>query len=211
MNRDRDAAIEALAVKDRTRVERTLSALRGRGVEATFVADRAAALAIVLASLPKGGLVSHGTSATLIEIGLVDALRAPGAGVRYGNLEWQSEPDAAKRARLRARITAESDVFLGGVQAVCETGEVVCADASGSRQAGYMFGPPKVLWVAGINKLSPTLDDGLRRLREVALPLEDARVKRAGGSGSYLGKIVIYERDRPGRIRLILVGETLGF
>jgi len=203
--------LEGLAPGDRPRVERTFAALRSRGVEPIFASDRAAALAKILQMLPKGNLVSHGSSTTLIEIGLVDALKSPDAGIRYGNLEWQAEPDAAKRTRLRARLTAESDVFLGSVQAVCETGEVVSADAGGSRQAGYVFGPPKVIWVAGINKLVPTLEDGLRRLREVALPREDARMKKAGAPGSYVGKLVIYERERPGRISLVLVGETLGF
>ncbi|HYM41082.1 MAG TPA: lactate utilization protein, partial [Thermoplasmata archaeon] len=180
-------------------------------VFSVFVPDRSAALAKVLGMLPKGGLVCHGASATLQEIGLVDALTAQDSGVRYGNLEWQAEPEMAKRMRLRARLTAESDVFLGSVQAICETGEVVSADATGSRQAGYIFGPPKIIWVAGMNKLVPTLDDGIRRLREVALPQEDARMKRTGAPGSYVGKLVIYERERPGRIHLVLVGESLGF
>jgi len=203
--------LERLSPGNRARVERTFAALRQRGVEPRYVPDRKAALAQVLEMLPKGALVSHGSSTTLIEIGLVDALKTPDAGVRYGNLEWQAETDATKRARVRARLTAESDVFLGSVQAIAETGEVVSADAGGSRQAGYVYGPPKVIWVAGINKLVPTLEDGLRRLREVALPQEDARMRRAGAPGSYVGKLVIYERERPGRMTLVLVGETLGF
>jgi hypothetical protein len=88
---------------------------------------------------------------------------------------------------------------------------VIGADRGGSRQAFYIYGPPNVIWVAGLNKLVPTLDDGLRRLQEVALPLEDQRVKQTGGAGSYIGKLVIYERERPGRITLVLVGESLGF
>ncbi len=196
---------------ERTRVERTFAALQARGVEPIFVPDRAAALTKVLEMLPQHGLVSHGTSATLIEIGLVDYLRRPDCGYRYGNSAWQAEPDAAKRGRTRARITAESDAFLGGVQAICETGEVVCADATGSRQAGYVYGPPTVVWVAGVNKLVPSLEEGLRRVREVALTQEDARMKQAGAPGSYIGKLVIYERERPGRLHLVLVGERLGF
>ncbi|HII39760.1 MAG TPA: LUD domain-containing protein [Thermoplasmata archaeon] len=202
---------ERLSPSERSRIERTFAAVRARGVEPAYARDRHAALAQVLARLPKGGLVSHGSSTTLLEIGLVDALKAPDSGFRYGNLEWQAEPDAAKRARLRARVTVDSDVFLGSVQAIAETGEVVSADAGGSRQLGYLFGPPKVLWVAGINKLVPTLADGLRRLRDIALPQEDARVRKIGGPGSYVGKLVVYERERPGRIHLILVGERLGF
>ena len=88
---------------------------------------------------------------------------------------------------------------------------MIAADQGGSRQAGYVFGPPKVIWVAGTNKLVPTVEDGIRRLRDVALPREDARVKAEGGAGSYVGKLVIYERERPGRITLVLVGENLGF
>ncbi len=206
-----DEALHVLSPQDRARVELAFAALRPRGVQPFFVPDRRTALAKVLGMLPRGRLVSHGTSTTLIEIGLVDVLMRPDSGFRYGNAEWQAEPEATKRGRLRARITAESDVFLGGVQAICETGEVVCADATGSRQAGYVYGPPLVIWVSGINKLVTTLDEGLRRLRQVALPQEDARMKRTGAPGSSIGKIVIYERDRPGRIRLVLIGEKLGF
>ncbi len=180
-------------------------------MEPIFVPDRAAALVKVLEMLPKGKLISHGTSTTLIEIGLVDTLQEPRSGFRYGNAEWQAEKDADRRGRLRARITAESDVFLGSVQALCETGEAIGADASGSRQAGYVYGPSKVVWVVGMNKLVPTVEEGLRRLHEVAFPLEDARMKRTGARGSLIGKIVLYERDRPGRIQLVLVGEKLGF
>lgn len=206
-----DGDLHVLSAQDRARVELAFAALRPRGVQPVFVPDRHAALAKVLAMLPRGKLVSHGTSTTLIEIGLVDVLKRPDSGFRYGNAEWQAEPDATRRGRLRARITAESDAYLGGVQAICETGEVVCADATGSRQAGYVYGPPLVIWVSGMNKLVNTLDEGLRRLRQVALPQEDARIKRTGGPGSSIGKIVIYEHERPGRIHLVLVGEKLGF
>jgi hypothetical protein len=51
----------------------------------------------------------------------------------------------------------------------------------------------------------------LRRLHEVALALKDKRVKGLGASGSLIGKLVIYERQRPGRTTLVLVGESLGF
>src|SRR5213593_2208656 len=73
------------------------------------------------------------------------------------------------------------------------------------------LGPPHVIWVAGINKLVPNLEAGLQRVREVALPLEDQRMKRQGSPGSSIGKLVIYERERPGRITLVLAGERLGY
>ena len=203
--------LEQVGSEERARIEQTFSALARRGVRALFVADRKAALATLLQLLPRGAAVAHGSSTTLQEIGLVDYLSRPDSGYRYLNAEWLIANDAASRARLRARLSCESEYFLGSVQAVCETGEVIGADASGSRQAYYVYGPPHVIWVCGLNKLVPTLADGLRRVREVALPLEDRRIKQAGGKGSCLGKLVIYESERPDRITLILVGQSLGF
>ena len=200
-----------LPERDRPRVERTFVALRARGIEPFFVRDRHEALAKLLEMIPKGSAVAHGTSTTLVEIGFVDRMKARGSGYRYLNAEWTAENDAVKRARLRAQLSVAADYYLGSVQAICETGEAIGADAGGSRQAFYTYGPPHVIWVAGINKLVTTLADGLRRVREVALPLEDQRVRSTGGTGSHIGKLVIYERERAGRIVLILVGETLGF
>jgi len=203
--------LEGLGPDLTSRVERAFAALETRGVHSVFARDRRNALDTTLALLPKGASVAHGTSTTLIEIGIVDALRRPDSGFRYLNVEWQSESDATKRARLRARLSVESDVYLGGVQAICETGEVVGSDASGSRQAFYTYGPPRVIWVAGVNKLVPDVEAGVRRVREIALPLEDQRIRAVGGGGSFVGKLVFYERERPGRITLVLVGESLGF
>lgn len=204
-------AMSAIPPEDRARIERTFESLRRRGVEPVYVRDRGEALAAVLARIPPGSAVAHGTSTTLIEIGFVDRMKAPDSRYRYMNAEWTQEGDPAKRGRLRAQLSAEADWFLGSVQAICETGEVIGADASGSRQAFYTYGPPHVIWVAGINKLVPDLPAGLKRLREIALPLEDKRMKSLGAPGSSIGKIVIYEKESPGRTVLILVGEPLGF
>ena len=195
----------------RTRVDRTFAALEGRGVHPLFAMDRREALATVLGLIPKGSGVAHGTSTTLLEIGFIDALKRADSGYRYMNAEWQAEADSAKRARLRGRLSLESDFFLGSVQALTETGVAIGCDASGSRQAFYTFGPPHVIWVAGVNKLVPDVDAGVRRAREVALPQEDLRMRTAGAAGSFVGKMVFYERERPGRITLVLVRENLGF
>lgn len=204
-------AMDRLPAEERGRIERTFAAPRPRGVDPVFVANRNEALANILARIPKGANVAHGSSTTLTQVGFVGYMRRPDSEYRYLNAEWTKENDPANRARLRARPTMEADYYLGSVQAICETGEVIAADAGGSRQVGYVYGPPHVIWVAGTNKLVPTVEAGLRRLREVALPLEDQRMKDVGAPGSNIGKIVIYERERPGRISLVLVGEALGF
>jgi LUD domain len=202
---------ELLDEPARKTVQRTFAALQTRGIASVFVPTRDAALERTLQMIPNGSRVAHGSSTTLEEIGFVARMKSPSPSYRYLNAEWSAETDPGKRAHLRARLSVEADFYLGSVQAIAETGEAVGADQSGSRQAFYVYGPPHVIWVAGINKLVPTLQDAIRRVREVALPLEDQRMKSLGASGSTIGKLVIYERERPGRIALILVGEKLGF
>jgi len=112
---------------------------------------------------------------------------------------------------LRRKATL-ARYFLGSVQAITTSGQVVCADQSGSRQGGYVFGAEHVIWVVGAQKIVPTLEDALRRLREHALPLEDQRAKRVGMGGSRIGKLVVYEYEvLPDRITTILVNQRLGF
>src|SRR3989442_14095556 len=162
-----EMAFEGLDALTRMRIERTFSALRERGITPIFVPDRRAALDELRKLIPKGATVAHGSSTTLQEIGFVDHLNDITSGYRYLNPEWQAEHDPTHRARIRAKLSVEADYFLGSVQAISETGEVIAADASGSRQAVYVYGPSHVIWGAGINKVVPTLEARIRPGREV--------------------------------------------
>lgn len=203
--------MQSVPVEHREQIQRTFAALQERGVECAYVPDREAALEWLGQRLPAGDTVAHGSSTTLSEIGFVDLLKDEDTPYRYLNAEWQRENDAAVRYRLRGKLSLTADWYLGSVQAICATGQVLGSDASGSRQAFYIFGPPRVIWVAGVNKLVSSLEEGFRRVHEVALPREDQRMKSQGANGSYVGKLVVYEREKPGRITLLLVGESLGF
>ncbi len=147
---------------------------------------------------------------------------------RYTTRDWvtlESEVmgrpmrESALIERASPKMRSERDSIRGllweGATALAKVGgnksfSVRYAGRGVSRQMGYVYGPLEVIWVAGINKLVPDVDAGLRRLREVALPQEDARMKRTGARGSSIGKIVLYEREYPGRIHLVLAGEKFG-
>lgn len=204
-------SMENLTTAQREQIEELFKSLEERGIQAHYAPDREKALSLILQMIPPGAKVAHGSSTTLKQINFVDYLKGDDSNYRYLNEEWTAEDDAEKRYQLRGKLSLESEYYLGSVQAICEDGRVVGVDATGSRQAFYIFGPPNVIWVAGINKLVPTLDDAFRRVHEVAYPKEDQRMKEAGASGSRIGKVVIYENEKPGRIQLILVDESLGF
>jgi hypothetical protein len=108
--------------------------------------------------------------------------------------------------------SARPDVVVGSVHAVTEEGEVVIASATGSQLGPYASGAGTVIWVVGSQKIVPDLDEGLRRVREYVLPLEDRRTREIYGGPAFIGKLMIVSREqRPGRIVVILVRELLGF
>ena len=92
---------------------------------------------------------------------------------------------------------------------------LVIASGSGSQLPAYAYSSRNVIWVAGTQKIAPTLDDALRRVREYVLPLEDQRQKSLGNqAGSRINRILIIEGE-PAYLRrnlnLILVNQVLGF
>jgi len=109
-----------------------------------------------------------------------------------------------------------ADYFLGSIQAIAETGEILIASATGSQLPAYAFSSSNVIWVAGTQKISPTLKAAFHRVRDYVLPLEDQHMKQLYGkeSGSFIGKILVFEREAPylqRKVHLLLVNEVLGF
>lgn len=171
------------------------------------------ALARLIELVPLGTEVMTGSSMTLEQIGFIDWLTEHhhAGRLRYFRAEVHQTSDGSGRESNRRQATL-AEYFLGSVNALAMTGEAVVADHSGTRVGGYVYAAWNVIWVAGVNKIVPTLDDAIRRVREVALPREDARVRAEGGAGSSIGKMVIFcEESRPNRIRLLLIGEDLGY
>ena len=187
-----------------------LENLRARGFEADYVATGAEARERILGMVPRGTTVMTGSSTTLDELGVTDAFSRP--DYDYFRPKILAERDPRARDRLRARALAVS-WFLGSVNAITRDGILVAADGSGSRVGGYAFGPENVLIVASTKKVVPTLEDAMRRIREVVTPMEAQRVARASHGGTTSpNKWLIYERELfPGRTHVLLVGEPLGF
>jgi hypothetical protein len=192
-------------------IEKTIVGLRERNFNPTLVATRGEALEKLKLVIPAGAEVMTGSSTTLEEIGFIDFLINGKHPWRNWKDRILAEKDPEKQMDLR-RASTTAEYFIGSVQAIAETGEVLGVDASGSRQGGYVFGAKNVIWVVGVNKIVPNLDMAFQRLREHVVPLEDARMKRTGAPGTFLGKMVVYEREgQPHRISTILVKEKLGF
>jgi len=196
------------------RVQRTVEAVNGRGIHAELVETKEAALERVKELIPPGSVVMTGSSVTLQQIGLEDILIRGDHPWRNFKADLLAEKDPAKQSTMRRQGTL-AEFYLGSVNALAETGELVFASGSGSQLPAYAYSSHNVIWVAGTQKIAPTLDDALRRVREYVLPLEDQRQKSLGNkAGSRINRILIIEGE-PAYLRrnvhLILVNQVLGF
>lgn len=194
-------------------------ALNKRYFEAYYCSDRAAALEKILELIPQDHVVSWGGTATVDELGVKEALRQRGQAV----IDRDTAQDAQERQQmLKQALTC--DTFLMGSNAISADGQLVNIDGTGNRVAALCFGPTQVVVVAGMNKVAGDLDGAMRRAREVAAPMNAQRFPLktpcvanglcgdCKGPDSICAQIVTTRLCKPaGRIKVVLVGEDLGF
>lgn len=193
-------------------VAQTAAAVQARGINVEIVETAADALAKIEELIPAGAQMMTASSKSLQDIGLEAKLVSKDHPWVNLKDEILAEPDPAVQQELRVKSTI-APYFLGSVQAITEAGEIVIGSASGSQLPGYAFSSQHVIWVAGIQKIVPTLNEALRRLREYNLPMETARLRPLYGMDSTLAKTLIIEQELPavGRsVTLILVNEPVG-
>ena len=193
--------------------------LQKRHFEAYYCANREDALAKALSLIPEGSSVGWGGAASAAEIGLLDAVRTG----PYKALDRDTAPDAASRNAIMEQCRS-ADVFLTGANALSMDGQMVNIDGMGNRISSIIYGPKAVIVIAGINKLCPDLDSAMVRARTVAAPTNQQRFQghtpcTATGACAdctsedcICNQILVTRHCRPaGRIKFIIVGESLGF
>jgi hypothetical protein len=196
------------------RVQRTLESVNARGIHAELVETKEAALERVQALIQPDAVVMTGASVTLQQIGFEAMLISGDHPWRNFKADLLAEKDPIKQSAMRRQGTL-AEFYLGSVNAIAETGELVFASGSGSQLPAYAYTSRNVIWVAGTQKIAPTLEDALHRVREYVLPLEDQRQRSVGNqAGSRINKILIIEAE-PAYMRrnltLILVNQLLGY
>ncbi len=194
-------------------VTKTVAALKNNGFNPIVVSTKEEALAKIKELIPAGASVMNGSSQTLSQIGFVDYLKAGQHGWNNLHEAVLKETDEGKKAELRKQSSL-SDFYLGSAHALSEGGELVIASASGSQLPHLVFTSQNIILVIGSQKIAPTLEESIKRLREYVFPLENNRMKEVGMGGSIMAKILILEKEPAfmGRsFNIILVNESLGF
>lgn len=197
---------------DNLTVLKTIDSLKNHGIDVILVDSKKQALDELGKIIPENSKVMNGSSTTLEQIGYQDLLKS--GQYKWKNLreEIMKETDQNKRFVLRRKALTDADYFLSSVNAITADGQLVSVDGTGSRVGAMPFAAKKLIIVSGINKIVDNLDTAFKRIREYVFPLEDARMIKLFNVHDDFGKWVIIENEKiPGRIKLILVKEALGF
>ena len=191
-------------------VERTIQALAARNVDAWLAGSGQEALARLKELVPEGSEVFVNTSETLDTIGYSGFMHD---NDRYINLHdrMMAVTDPVEQREFR-RKTTTADYFVGSVQAIAESGEIVLASSSGSQIGAYAYGARRVILVAGTQKICSTLAEAEARTRGWTLERHDRWLEDRGVAATPIGKYMIMEHEPvAGRITMILIPENLGW
>ena len=209
-------------------IEKVLENLKKNRMEAHYVASKEQVVPLVKELVEEGAKVAIGGSMTLKETGVADLLKSG-----YYQFEDRSEPGISlQEKQKRERDAFFADAFFCSANAITENGELVNVDGYANRISAIAFGPQSVIVVAGINKIVEDVDAGIRRVKEIAAPLNTKRLscdtycKEKGKCLGLDGKmaegcsspqricssyLVCGPQRQENRIKVILVGEELGY
>ena len=203
------------------RLETTAAALRRRGFVAECFATGAAAAARVSELAADAKSVGFGGSMTLAALGLAETLAAAGKEIwRHGDPKWRPEE---KMDVMRRELTC--DLFLTSANALTADGRLVNIDGNGNRVAASIFGPKRVVFVVGRNKIvDGGIDAAIDRIKREACPPNCRRLNKktpcaATGvcadcsSPDRICSVTVVMDRRPSRtdVQVLLVDEDLGY
>ena len=193
--------------------------LQRRRMEGFYCPTAEEAVKKVSELIEDGSSVTWGGTMTVRDLGIPQALKNRGT-LEVLDRDLVETPEEKLAMYLRAFSV---DVYLSSANAISEDGVIVNIDGNGSRVAAITWGPKKVIFVIGLNKVAQTVEAALARARSTASPINAARfdiktpcqvdgVCHNCNSADSICNYVHFLRNSPrGRHTVVLVGEDLGY
>lgn len=207
-------------IANRAKINTVIKNLEKRDITGYYANDREEALKMVLDMIPEGAVVGKGGSETLNQLGIIPVLQEG----NYTYLDPFGDPDPDK-AKAVKRAIFSADVMLTSANAITLDGEIVNIDGTGNRMAAVIWGPDKVIYVVGSNKIVADVDDAVDRIRCDACPPNCIRLgkntpcAKTGKCGNCLSlgntvcchTVVTRFSSIKDRVHVVLVNENMGF
>jgi len=200
---------------------KAVEALNKNNFQASYVKTRQEAIDKVLSLVPANATVGLGGSWTVQgDLGLAALLGERGHTI-YNHGAPGLTPEQAHEARQKQQTC---DVFLTGSNAVTLDGKLVNVDATGNRVAAMIYGPKRVIVVAGVNKIVRDVEEAESRIALHAAPINNKRLNRPNPctqtgicmdcqAPTRICNVTTILRKKPvlTDMHVIIVGEELGF
>lgn len=199
--------------------ETIIKNLKKRRMEGYYCENSQKAVEKVKELIGEGKSVGWGGSMTLAQTGIMDAIKSGS----YNVYDREAAVTDDERKEIYCKICG-CDYFLMSTNAITLDGELVNVDGRGNRVSFLCFGPDNVIVVAGMNKIVTDVDAGIARTRNMAAPPNTVRLNKntpcsvTGECADCLSPDCICAQTVitrlsmiPNRIKVILVGEELGY
>ncbi len=197
--------------------------LKRRNISGFYAETIPQAKKLVETLILKDSSVGISGSKTLDELGIAASLEARGNKVFN-----QYKPGISAKKSLEERnLGAQADYYLTSVNAISKEGELVFFSGYGQRISG-IANAKNLIIICGLNKITPNLEEALKRSREYVTPLNCKRLNWPAAclSDGICHKEICFAPDykrmccqiliiesqiNPARVKIIIVGEKLGF
>lgn len=193
--------------------------LKRRHIDGYYCATPEEAVMKVSELIDDGSSVTWGGTMTVRNLGIPQFLKDRGT-LEVLDRDLAETPEEKQAIYLKAFA---ADVYLSSANAISEDGIIVNIDGNGNRVAAITWGPKKVIFVIGLNKVAQNVEAALARARSTASPINAARfaiktpcqtdgVCHNCNSPECICNFVHFLRNSPqGRHVVVLVGESLGY
>lgn len=200
--------------------EKVVAALERNNFTAYYAACKGVAIAHILEQIDTDATIGIGGSMTTVALGLDSRLKEQGHTIYNHNIAGLSKEEslAVRHKELLA------DIFITSTNAVTLDGQLVNTDGAGNRVAAMIFGPKKVIVIAGINKIVADVSAAKRRIEQIAAPVNAKRLHKntpctVSGSCADCSSpericavtTILHKKPIATAIHVVIIGEELGY
>lgn len=202
------------------KIEKTMASLKRNNMQAFYAEDKKQAADIAMSLIHESDSIRCGGSMSLEEAGIISRLRAGSYNFLYQNTPGLT-PEQVREIHVSA-FTA--DAYLTSSNAITEKGELYNVDGNSNRVAAMVYGPKRVIVVAGYNKLVANVEEAAERVKAIAGPANSTRLSRntpCVPSGRCMdcrsedriccNYVVMAMQRHKDRVKVVIVGEELGY
>ena len=212
-----------------------VKALQKNNFEAYYAPDRKEAAKVLLDLIEPGATIGCGDSHTLYALEVEDELKtrrctlishlcALNAHAQKSDEYGYIKIGTKRQMREILMRYLVCDVFILSANGISMDGQLVNVDGCGNRIAGSMYGPDRIIMVAGVNKLAENVEEARKRIGFVAAPMNNLKynslmpcVKNGKCADCFSPQricnmtSIIHKKPLDSDFHVIIIGEELGF